>query len=83
MSLWSFGIAANTDGWLMNWGDKTFGRNIGLGHNEILLDRGPQHTTEALTNRACSSLICQDIVMAKRKAILKDSHLMAVSTRGS
>lgn len=83
MFLWPVVISASKINWLMNWGDKTFGRNTGLGHNEILLDRGPQHTTEALTNRACSSLICQAIVMAKRKAILKDSHLMAVSTRGS
>lgn len=51
------------------------GRNAGLGHNETLLKSALQRKHGALTRFA--------VVIAKRNAVLNDSHFMSDSKIGS
>ncbi len=82
MSSWSDGNAANTIGVFIKCGDKILGRNAGLGHNETLLKSALQRKHGALTDNAWSSLTSFAVVIAKRNAVLSDSHLMSDSKIG-
>ncbi len=72
-----------TIGVFIKCGDKILGRNAGLGHNETLLKSALQCKHGALTDNAWSSLTSFAVVIAKRNAVLNDSHLMSDSKIGS
>ena len=75
--------AASLRGWLTKDEGRTFGRNEGLGHRVTPVSPDPHCRHSWLTEKACNSPTLLADATARRKAVLRDSHLSSASPRGS